>query len=52
MIELAPVISYPLVQVNAHVGLLKAGPPAHEAPAVVVEAVALMVGHCASTVRL
>ena len=41
-IELAPMISYPLSHVKSHAGLVEAGPPAHEAPAVVVEAATSM----------
>ena len=44
VIELEPVISYPLAHVNSHVGLSEAAPPVHEAPAVVVEAVTMMAG--------
>ena len=44
MIVLAPVVTYPNAHLNAHVGLLDAAPPEHEAPAVVVAAVALMAG--------
>ena len=47
VIELEPVISYPLAHVNSHVGLSEAAPPVHEAPAVVVEAVTMMNGHVA-----
>ena len=45
VIELEPVISYPLEHVNSHVGPSEAAPPVHEAPAVVVEAVTMMNGH-------
>ena len=34
-----------LAHENSHVGLSEAAPPAHEAPAVVVEAATLMAGH-------
>ena len=44
MIVLAPVVTYPNAHLNSHVGLLDAAPPEHEAPAVVVAAVALMAG--------
>ena len=42
VIELEPVISYPVGHVNAHVRLPEAAPSAHEAPAVVVEAATSM----------
>ena len=50
VIELEPVISYPVGHVNAHVRLPEAAPPAHEAPAapVLVEAATLMAGHVTS----
>ena len=49
VIELAPSCLYPLAHVKVHVGLPEAAPPAHEAPAVVVEAVALMAEHATSS---
>ena len=48
MIELEPVIAYPLAHVKVHVRLPEAAPPVHEAPAVVVEAATSMAGHVAS----
>ena len=43
---------YPLEHSNVHVGLVEAGPPAHEAPAVVVEAVTSMGRHVAASCML
>ena len=41
---LAPSVTYPDAHVNKHAGLPDAAPPGHEAAAVVVAAVTLMVG--------
>ena len=49
---LSPMREYPLEHSNVHVGLVEAEPPAHEAPAVVVEAVTSMGRHVAASCML